>query len=203
MADWWWKAELFETCNCAPFACPCNYTSIPTDGTCKSVVVYHIKEGAFGDTRLDGLGLGMFYAWPNPIHEGNGHALVYIDERADAAQREALAKIGRGEAGAGGPFAIFATTYVEPAAVAYGPITIERDGKRARFTLGNLGRAEVEPFRSAMDGSEADVQWVLPSGFIWKDGEVVKATVGEANVAGIAFRYENAWGVISDIAYNV
>jgi hypothetical protein len=47
MADWWWKAELFETCNCAPFACPCNYTSIPTDGTCKSVVAYHIKEGAF------------------------------------------------------------------------------------------------------------------------------------------------------------
>jgi hypothetical protein len=203
MAAWWWKAELFETCNCAPFACPCNYTAIPTHGRCESVVVYHIQEGAFGDTRLDGLSLGMIYAWPNPVHEGNGRALVYIDERANAAQREALATIGKGEAGAGGPFAIFATTYAAPAAVAVGPIEIERDGKQVRFTLGGVGRAELRPFRSAFDGSEADVHWMLPAGFIWKDGQVVNAEVGQADADGLAFRYENAWAVIADVAYNI
>src|SRR2546423_14975671 len=104
MSDWWLKAELVETCNCAAFACPCNYTAAPTHGDCRSVAVYDIKEGAYGDTRLDGLRLGMLYSWPNAIHEGNGRALVFVDERADEAQRDALAKIGAGQAGPGGPF---------------------------------------------------------------------------------------------------
>ena len=203
MANWWWKGQIFETCNCQAFACPCNFTSIPTDGTCKSVAAYRIHEGAYGDVRLDGLTLGMVYSWPNAIHEGNGRAVVYIDERADEAQREALAKIGRGEAGEGGPFAIFATTYSEPAAVVYGPIEIEHDGKRAAVRCGAVARAELGPFLAQMDGSEADVHWRLPSGFIWKDGDIVKAKVGEAEVDGISFRYENAWAVIADIEYNV
>ena len=39
---------------------------------------------------LDGLCLSVYANWPGAIHEGNGEALVLIDERADAAQRAAL-----------------------------------------------------------------------------------------------------------------
>ena len=28
VAQWWWKADLFESCNRAEFACGCNYTSV-------------------------------------------------------------------------------------------------------------------------------------------------------------------------------
>jgi hypothetical protein len=146
--------------------------------------------------------LGVVYSWPNAIHEGNGHALLYIDERADEKQREALAKIGRGEAGDGGPFAIFAGTYAAPAAVAYGPIEFEREGQRARFRLGDVGSAEVEPFRSAMDGSEADVHWVLPTAFIWRDGQIVRTARAEGRGEGIDVGFEDSWGVISEVAYN-
>jgi hypothetical protein len=199
---WWWKGEIVETCSCAPFGCPCNYTALPTHGYCRSVTAYQIKEGANDDTRLDGLNLGMLYSWPGPIHEGNGRALVYVDERADQAQHDALASIGRGEAGDGGPFSIFATTYSQPADVASGPIEIERDGKRARFSFGDVGSAELEPFRSAMDDSEADVHWVLPGGFIWKDGAVVRTAKATAKAEGLEFDYEDAWGVISEVEYN-
>lgn len=202
MAQWWFKGELIETCNCAPFGCPCNYTALPTHGHCRSVSAYRIEEGAFGPTRLDGLAFGMLYSWPGAIHEGNGAAVVYVDERASEAQREAIGLIGGGEAGEGGPFAIFATTYGKPATVVRGPIEFEREGRRARARLGEVARIELEPFRSAMDDSEADVHWVLPGGFIWQDGEVVRTVRGEADADGVAFRYVDTWGVLASVAYN-
>jgi hypothetical protein len=200
---WWWKAELVETCSCAAYACPCNYTALPTHGSCHSVVVYDINEGAHGETRLDGLRLGVLYSWPNAIHEGNGRCLVYVDQRADEEQRDALASIGAGHAGPGGPFEIFASTYAQPADVVSGPIELERDGKRARFRLGDAGSAQVEPFRSAMDDSEAEVHWVLPEGFIWRDGVIVRTAKAEAKAGAIDFGYEDAWGVIAAVEYNV
>jgi hypothetical protein len=203
MAEWWWKALYVETCNCAPFGCGCNYTALPTHETCDGICVFEITEGAFGETRLDGLRLGMVVAWPGPIHEGKGRGLIFVDERANEAQRAALAKIGRGEAGPGGGFAIYASTYDEPAAVAYGPIEFEREGKRARFRLGEVAEAEVEPFRSVLDGAEADVRWVLPSGFEWQDGEIVRTKRGEATAEGLRYQYEDSWGVIAEVAYNV
>ena len=202
MADWWWKADYFETCNCA-YGCPCNMTMIPTDGTCQAIDAWRIKEGAFDNVRLDGLVIALLVRWPNPIHKGNGKAVVYIDERADQQQREALAKIGTGQAGAGGPFEIFSTTYSQPAKVVYGPVQVERRGKRATLRLGNAASADFEPIISDMDQSEADVHMVLPKGFIWKDGELVNTKVCEVNVEGLKFRHENSNAFFSEVEYNV
>jgi len=40
--------------------------------------------------------------------------VIFIDERADKAQRAALSEIVSGKAGPGGPFEIFVSTYSEP-----------------------------------------------------------------------------------------
>jgi hypothetical protein len=202
VANWWIKADLLESCNCQVASCPCNYTTIPTHGYCEAVLTWWISEGAFGETKLGDLGFGLILAWPNAIHEGNGRALVYPAARADDAQREALAKIGGGEAGEGGPFETFATTYSEPASVAHGPLQLKRDGKRARVTLGALGLVAFEPILSAMDGSEADLRWVKRSGFLWRDGDIVQTAAAEATADALSFRYEGSWGVFSQIAYN-
>jgi hypothetical protein len=201
MAEWWWKAEYFETCNC-DYGCPCNTTSIPTDGTCQAINAWEIREGAFGDVRLDGLGVALLSRWPNAIHEGNGRGVFYISERADDAQREALGKIGRGEAGGGGPFEIFNSTYVEPANVVHGPFEFERSGKDASVKLGDLGHATLEPIRSAMDGSPADVHLVVPGGFIFEDGEIVNTAVCEVKADGLDFRHEGTNGFLSEVTYN-
>ncbi|NIP32076.1 MAG: DUF1326 domain-containing protein, partial [Candidatus Dadabacteria bacterium] len=116
-------------------------------------------------------GIALLVRWPNPIHHGNGIALVYIDERADESQRDALAKIGTGQAGPGGPFEIFSTTYSEPAKVVYGPFLLSRDGKNVNLKLGDIASADIEPILSDMDNSEANARMVLPEGFIWKDSE--------------------------------
>lgn len=201
MAEWWWKAEYLETCNC-DYGCPCNWTSIPTDGTCQAINAWEIKEGASGDVRLDGLGVALFSRWPNPIHEGNGRGVLYIDESADAGQREALARIGRGEAGPGGPFEIFNSTYVDRASVVHGPFALERSGKEASLKLGDLAHAEWEPIRSAMDNSPADVHLIIPGGFIFDDGEIVNTALCEVKADGLDFRHEGTNGFLSEVTYN-
>lgn len=202
MAEWWWKAEYFETCNC-DYGCPCNTTSIPTDGTCQAINVWKIREGAFDETRLEGLGIALISRWPNPIHEGNGTGVVFVDDRADDEQRAALGEIGTGKAGAGGPFEIFNSTYSEPAKVVSGPFAIERDGKNATLRLGDVASTEWEPVRSQMDGSEADVYLSIPGGFIFTNGEIVSSKRCEVNVDGLSFRHENSSAFFDTVEYNV
>jgi hypothetical protein len=202
VAEWWWKADLLESCNCAEFGCGCNYTSLPTQGNCKAILTWSIQEGAFGEEPLDGLALAMLYTWPGAIHEANGHAVVYVDERANDKQRAGLAAIARGEAGAGGPFEVFATTYVEPPEVVHGPLSLEREEHDARVSLGDLGEVEFEPIRDVMDGSPSLVHWVKASGFLWRDGLTVKTKVAEARADKVSFRYEDTWGVYSQVGYN-
>ena len=75
---------------------------------------------AFIPDNAGNLCIALILRWPNPIHRGNGRCVVFIDDRADDAQRKSLSEIGTGKAGPGGPFEIFATTYAEPAAVRFG-----------------------------------------------------------------------------------
>jgi len=202
MTDWWWKAELFESCNCAEFGCGCNYTSLPTHGNCKAILTWSIEEGAYGDERLDGLVLAMMYSWPGAIHEGDGHAVVCVDERANEQQRAGLAAIGRGEAGAGGPFEVFATTYSEPAEVAHGTLSITRNELDTRIQLGDLGEVRMEPLRNVMDDTPALVRWVKSTGFLWRDGLIVKTTKAEARADKVSFEYADSWGTYAPVAYN-
>lgn len=202
MSDWWWKADYIETCNCA-YGCPCNLSMIPTDGTCQSVCFWKINEGLYGDVKLDGLGIALLVRWPNPIHHGNGNAIVYIDERANDSQREALAKIGTGQAGPGGPFEIFSTTYSEPANVVYGPFQISRDGKNVTLRLGDVASANIEPIFSDMDNSEANARMILPGGFIWEDSEIVNTKICEVNAQGLSFKHENSSAFLSEVKYNI
>jgi len=199
---WWWRADYIESCNCA-HGCPCNTSMIPTHGGCQAATAWRIREGACGEVRLDGTTIGLLIHWPGPIHRGNGHAIVFIDENASPTQREALARIGAGKAGEGGPFAIFATTLAEPARVVYGPLRFELDGRRARLRFGELAEVQVGPILNDMDGSEADAHLVLPHGFIFRDAELLNSVRCQVHAAGLSFSHEGSHALFSDVAYNV
>jgi hypothetical protein len=202
MSKWWWKADFIESCNCA-HSCPCNLTMIPTDGTCEAIDTWNIREGAFDGTRLDGLSIALILRWPNPIHRGNGRCVVFIDDRADDAQRKSLSEIGTGKAGPGGPFEIFAGTYAKPAAVRFGRFRYERQGRRALVELDDVARLQVGPVLGDLDQSEADVHLVLPSGFIYRDGRLVNTDKCEVMFPDWEFQYANSNAVFAEIEYNV
>jgi hypothetical protein len=101
---WSLRGEYFENCNCT-VACPCifstaaPFTSSPTEGACEVAFAFHLDEGTFGDVSLAGLNVGMIARTPGPMIEGNWTVALYVDERADQRQQEALQAIFAGAAG--------------------------------------------------------------------------------------------------------
>lgn len=98
--DWRLAGDWFDVCSC-DIPCPCEFAQAPTNNVCEGVLAYHIREGNYGDVRLDGLnvlGLGGFEGnlWAGGARVALG---LYLDERADDAQREALQIIFGGQAG--------------------------------------------------------------------------------------------------------
>src|SRR5206468_11172224 len=51
--QWWMKGDWFDVCSCN-IPCPCEFAQPPTNNHCDGVMAYHIREGAYGDVRLDG-----------------------------------------------------------------------------------------------------------------------------------------------------
>ena len=80
MTPWEIRTIEFANCNCA-YGCPCQFNAYPTHGNCEAVYAI-ITEGHYGDVKLDGLRFGGVFEWPKAIHEGNGKAQPFVDERA-------------------------------------------------------------------------------------------------------------------------
>ena len=62
MADvpaWHAKGEWFDVCRCN-VPCPCSWAQPPDDDYCDAVLVWHIREGRYGDVALDGLNVVAF-----------------------------------------------------------------------------------------------------------------------------------------------
>jgi hypothetical protein len=105
------KGTALVACNC-DYGCPCNFNARPSHGKCEGGWTWHVQEGSYGDTALDGLNFSIYVNWPGAIHQGNGEALILIDQQADDRQREAIATLVKG--GVGGPWGVPAWTRGRP-----------------------------------------------------------------------------------------
>ena len=85
MTYWEFKGRELVNCNCE-YGCNCQFNALPDKGHCHAVAGIQIDEGTYGDTSLDGLRIAAIFKWPGAIHEGNGEAIAFVDERADDAQ---------------------------------------------------------------------------------------------------------------------
>ena len=97
MADipnWWLKGDWFDVCSCN-VACPCEFAQPPTNNKCQGVLAYHVREGAYGDVRLDGLNVIAVAefegnAWAGKDSEGIISMGLFIDESAGERQGEVM-----------------------------------------------------------------------------------------------------------------
>jgi len=173
--QWTIKGPEFVHCNCA-WGCPCQFNALPTYGNCKAVAAIDIVEGHHGDTDLSGLRIGMIVAWPGAIHEGGGHVVPIVDERADDAQRDALLRIMSGLDTVPGStfFQVFSTTYEKVHDPVFAPIDIEVDveGRTARLSVPGWIDARGEPIRNPVTGDELRARVNLPNGFEYDTCEV-------------------------------
>lgn len=180
MPDQWMIRGLeYSNCNC-DIGCPCQFNSPTTHGHCEAIGAGVIDEGHFNDTRLDGLRWAMLVQWPGEIAEGNGRMQVIIDERADAAQREALRKILHGESTRPGAthFFVFHSTMSKVYDPIYAPIELAIDvpARRARVRIPGVLESEGSPIIDPHSGNEHRVRIELPNGFEYTEAEVGKGT---------------------------
>ncbi len=87
--QWHVVGDWFDVSKCN-IPCPCYFAQPPTYGDCEGVLAWHIREGNYGDVRLDGLNLVAVGAFEGNIWDGETKATMalFLDERADDRQRE-------------------------------------------------------------------------------------------------------------------
>src|SRR5436190_19322969 len=121
---WHVEGDWFDVCKCN-IPCPCTFAQSPTYGDCDGVLAYHIKKGRFDDVSLEGLNLLALGQFKGNIWGGETKATmgIFIDERADEKQRQAIQTIWSGKGG-GFP-AIFADLIGEMRGIEFVPIEFE------------------------------------------------------------------------------
>jgi hypothetical protein len=161
-----WQAEgdWFDVCKC-DIPCPCEFARAPTYGDCDGILVWHIRNGTYGSVKLDGLSVVALGYFKGNIWAGAKATMgIFIDERADAKQREALQTIFGGQAG-GWP-GQFAQNIAEVRGIEFAPIEVEIAGDLARWRAAVPGRAQavVEALAGPTTPPGKRVQTINPPG---------------------------------------
>ena len=179
MTPWEFKGREFVNCTCE-YGCNCQFNALPDKGHCHAVGGFQIDSGHYGDIKLDGLRFAAIFKWPGPIHEGNGEAIAFVDERADPKQREALLKImtGQDTDPFATVFAVFATTLSKFHDPVFTQIDFEVDvsGRKGRLVIKDYIDTTGEPIRNKVTGKESRAQIVIPDGFEYTVAEIGSAS---------------------------
>jgi hypothetical protein len=176
-----WEIEGRELVNCTcEYGCNCQFNALPDKGHCHAVAGIQIDAGHYGDIRLDGLRIAAIFKWPGAIHEGNGEAIAFVDQKADEAQREALLKImtGQDTDPFATMFAVYASTVTKMNPPVFTAIDLELDidGRKGRIFVKDYIETTGEPIRNKATGAEARAQIVLPAGFEYSVAEIGSAS---------------------------
>lgn len=197
---WTIKAREFANCNCS-YGCPCQFNGLPTHGDCRAVVGMQIEKGHHGKTKLDGLKTASILKWPGPIHEGKGEALIVIDKRANAAQRESLLRILSGQDTKPGAtiFNVFASTLTKVHDPIFSQIEFKVDitKRKARLVVEDLIETRGEPILNPITGKEHRVRIDMVGGFEYKLAEIGR---GWSKTTGpIAYELADTYGQFCNI----
>ena len=196
--DWELKGTVVIACNC-DYGCPCNFNALPTTGKCEGTWTWHVERGTFGDTSLDDLNFTVCVNWPGAIHEGNGEALILVDERADEAQRNAIETLVGGDVG--GPWAVLAWTWPTihgPKPVAY---DLHLDGVKTRVKAGNSYEVVSETIKNPVSGAEVHPGATLPEGIVFKEAEFGSSTAFRVS-DGIAYEHPGKYTAVGPFEYS-
>jgi hypothetical protein len=143
-------------------------------------VAWQFEEGHFGAVRLDRLRSVMLVSWPGAVHEGKGTMQVIIDERADAAQRDALLKILTGQetdemATMWWVYSAMCPTKLEPLHRSI-EFEVDVEARHGRFRVPGIVETIGEPIRNPVTGAEHRARIDLPHGFEYRIAEMGSAT---------------------------
>jgi hypothetical protein len=142
---WTMRGEYMESCNC-DYLCPCIYTNPQgpaTNDHCTAAMVFRIDEGNCGGIGLDELKFALVIRSGRVMADGNWVFAGVVDDRANDAQRLALAAIVSGEAG-GPPSFIRQNLVSDFRGVEFKPIEFTMSGLKRSVTIPDILAFEIE-----------------------------------------------------------
>lgn len=193
--SWHLSGDWFDVCKCS-VPCPCIFAQAPTYGDCEGVLAYHIKNGNYGDTKLDGLNALLVGGFKGNIWAGqatDASMAYFFDERANKKQREALEALFLGRAG--GFLAEFAKMVGKNRGVEYAPIKFEVADDLASWSAEIPGKvvAKAEALTGPMTPKGKRVQLLNAPGSETGPGQVAtwgRAVANEADAMGFKFDWK-------------
>ncbi len=192
-----WKVsgDWFDVCKCN-IPCPCTFAQTPTYGDCEGVLAYHINNGNYGETPLNGLNVMMVGGFKGNIWAGEAKDFkmgFFFDERGDEKQRKALQMVFMGKAG--GFMAELAKFFGETRGIEFVPIKFEVAKDLAYWSAEIPGRivAKAEALTGPMTPPGKRVQTLNAPGSETGPGTVAtwgRAVAGKADAMGFKFDWK-------------
>jgi hypothetical protein len=160
--DWRVRGSYFEGCNCEAI-CPCRSVGgrpggPSSFGECFGALSWHVLEGRADDIDLSDLRTVLSIRYFDNVQPSTPwEVILYVDDRANDAQRDALAAIFLGRAG-GRVAELYGPAIGDVHAVRSAKITLEHVAARKRIDVVGYLTVEAEGNASA----PGDVQCGIP-----------------------------------------
>jgi hypothetical protein len=191
-ARWEFTGDYFGNCNC-DVVCPCFLSAgpflsaKPTNGFCELALVFHVDQGQYGDISLDDLNTIVVARIPGQMDQGNWSVAVYVDERADKQQRDALQQIFTGAAG--GPLGAVGPLISTVLGVKAVPIHFRKEGKRRAIEVPGVMQIAVH----ATPGLDPEKEVWIPNAHPFAPEGMASAVGEEGNAwTGYGMRWDNS-----------
>ncbi|MBA3319052.1 MAG: DUF1326 domain-containing protein [Gemmatimonadales bacterium] len=195
------RAQSVEACSCS-HGCNCQFGGTPNEGICEFVIGYEVQEGRFGDVDLSGLRAVVAAKYPNAIHEGHGHVVLFVDEGARPEQVNAFTTILSGQAG-GMPWEALAGTIERFEGPIAKPIDLAVDGQRAHVRIPGTVELETTPLRDPVTGQEKEVHITYPKGgFFWNDGNVVTTRTMRVDYESLRMEWPSKYASTAEVNWS-
>jgi hypothetical protein len=196
---WHVAGSYFEACNCEAI-CPCRAVGDrpggrSTYGICQFALSWWVRDGHFGDTRLDGLKVVMAGFYDDDEKRSPWRVSLYVDEAATEAQHAALADIFLGRAG-GGTWANFARAITDVHNVRSARINLQHDP--GDWKIGVEGYIKVEAHEVVP--SDVPVACGIPG--LDRPGDEVVCTVMSVDDTPLSWQMQGKCGFATDFDYS-
>jgi hypothetical protein len=192
------KAESVEACNCQ-HGCNCQFGGFPNEGKCEFIVGYDVKDGHLGKVSLNGLRAVVAAKYPKAIHEGHGHVVLFVDEKAPQDQVDAFATILSGKMG-GMPWEALAGTVERFDGPIRKPVQIDVAKEKSRVRVSDAIDVQLTPLKDPVSGAEKEVHIVYPKGgFLWNDGAIATTSTMRVKHGDFHIEWPNRYAAAAEV----
>lgn len=190
---WQLTGSYYEVCNCDA-VCPCRRHGSRKGGnstydSCDFALSWHIQSGRAGAVSLSGMNVVLAGSYRDDEPGSPWRVILYVDEQASPAQREALTDIFLGRAG-GTTLRNFARGIGEVYAVRSAKITLDHTPSQQRMDVAGAVSVSTdrpvvteEPVSCGIPGHDRPGQEIFAATFKVSDDPLVWEVSGRCGFA--------------------